>query len=85
MAAEKLHWSSRGLAALLKNISVAVGEGAEIVFESFIFFYPDFPTGKIYYCSAVTNLLSTAGYLCLWMSQYLLAARLQIKVGFGRL
>lgn len=69
MAAEKLQWSSRGLAALLKNISVAVGEGAEIVSESF-FSHPDFPTGKIYYCLAVTNLLSTAGCLCLWMSHY---------------
>lgn len=35
MAAEKLHRSSGGLAALLKSISAAVGEGAQIVFESF--------------------------------------------------
>ena len=37
MAAEKLHWRSPGLAAQLKNISVAAGEGDEIVFESFFF------------------------------------------------
>lgn len=75
MAAEKLHRSSGGLAALLKSISAAVGEGAQIVFESF-FLTQIFPTGKIYYCSAVTNLLSTAGRWRLWMSHYLQAARL---------
>lgn len=37
---EKLLWSNSGLAALLKNISVLAGEGAEIVFHSF--FLPRF-------------------------------------------